>query len=149
MAWSSASLLRGHHRGDTPLEVAPSRPHRPARCRYDAEALGASSEGDVIDAGHVQSSLHLGRAQQEREARFLKSCITRTASFAVRDHQHKSSVCFPHSDLRSGSMAAASAAAAEGTNTIVRGGGATSPAAARSSRICRASATSLARARGH
>jgi len=42
-------------------------------------------------------------------------------------------------------MAAASAAAAEGTNTMVRGGGASSPALFRSVRICRDSAMSFRR----
>mmetsp|Transcript_4486 Transcript_4486/g.18428 ORF Transcript_4486/g.18428 Transcript_4486/m.18428 type:complete len:204 (+) Transcript_4486:828-1439(+) len=52
------------------------------------------------------------------------------------------SLCRPHSDFRRG-VAAASAAAAEGTNTMVLGGGASSPAFFRSDRICLASATSF------
>ena len=55
-------------------------------------------------------------------------------------------MCWPQRDLRKGT-AAASAAAAEGTKTIVLGGGASSPAFLRSARICLANATSF-RTRG-
>ena len=45
MVWSSADASSGvTTEVTTPVVVAPSRPHRPARCRYDAEAEGASSE---------------------------------------------------------------------------------------------------------
>ena len=71
---------------------------------------------------------------------FLKSCMTLIAS--LPSGRSTASLCFPHRDLRSG-FAAAMAASAEGTNTIVRGGGASSPAVLTSLRICLASATSL------
>ena len=45
MVWSSVDASSGvTTEVTTPVVVAPSRPHRPARCRYDAEAEGASSE---------------------------------------------------------------------------------------------------------
>ena len=123
----------------TPGSIAPTRPHLPARCTYSF-AFGTSNE--YTCATFLRSKPRLACAVHTIIDALPLSKSSTTLIASRPSGRSVTSVCAPHNALRRG-PATISAAGASFTNTSVRGGGLSSPAAIASARICRHKVTNF------